>query len=328
MKPPVIAVIVPCYNEEEVLETTNRILTEKLGQYKTEGLMGPESFILYVNDGSRDRTWPIIEDLAERYADVEGITLTANRGHQNALLAGIDFCVDKCDASITIDADLQDDVNAIGEMVKSFVEGSDVVCGVRDNRDSDTWFKRQSALSFYKMMQKLGVECVYNHADFRLLSRRAMEDLLEYSERNIFLRGIVPKIGYRQDRVYYRRGEREAGETKYPLRKMLEFAIDGVTSFSVKPVRMLFWIGLVFMVAATAIGIYTFIRYFTGYTIAGWASLILSIWFCTGLLLMGMGVMGEYIGKIYIEVKNRPRYKIMKSTMEGKARNDSPYEGK
>ena len=308
--PPVIAVIVPCYNEREVLEKTDSILRRELERMSETGLVSDGSFILYVDDGSRDDTWAIIRSLAGRHHSVRGIRLSNNRGHQNALLAGIEHTAKKCDASVTIDADLQDDINAIPQMVSAFLEGADVVCGVRDNRDSDTWFKRNSAQSFYKVMKALGVDCVYNHADFRLLSARAMSDLLEYGERNMFIRGIIPGLGYRQEEVTYSRSERELGETKYPLKKMLEFAIDGITSFSVKPVRMIFWLGAFFMVAALAIGIYTLIRYFTGETVEGWTSLILSIWFCTGVLLTGMGIMGEYIGKIYIEVKHRPRYKI------------------
>ena len=310
MASPILAIIVPCYNEQEVLAMSNKTLVSKLQEMIKAELVADKSFILYVDDGSKDSTWQIIESLAKNNKEVRGLRLSGNRGHQNALLAGTEWSVERCDASVTIDADLQDDINAIPEMVKAFISGADIVCGVRDNRDTDTWFKRNSALSFYKLMKKMGVDCIYNHADFRLLSRRAMEDLLDYDERNIFIRGIVPKLGYHQKKVYYARGERLAGETKYPLKKMMEFAVDGITSFSVRPVRMLFWIGLFFLAAATAIGIYTFVRYFMGETIEGWASLILSIWFCTGILLMGMGVMGEYIGKIYIEVKRRPRYKI------------------
>lgn len=314
MQPPVIAIIIPCFNEDSNLLKNGSLILRKLQSMIGDSIIGPGSFILFVDDGSTDSSWSIIEEMSQGNPEVRGIRLSGNCGQQNALLAGMEWSTGKCDASVTIDADLQDDPDAIPAMITGFREGADVVCGVRDNRDADTWFKRNSALSFYRLMRQLGVDCLYNHADFRLLSARAMSDLLEYGERNMFLRGIVPKLGYRQERVFYKRAKREAGETKYPLRKMLEFAIDGITSFSVRPVRMLFWIGLFFLVAATAIGIYTFIRYFMGETIEGWASLILSIWFCTGILLMGMGVMGEYIGKIYIEVKKRPRYKISQET--------------
>lgn len=292
------------------METTDKILGNQLRVLEAQDLVSRDSFVLYVDDGSTDTTWQVIKGIVSHNHSARGIRLSDNRGQQNALLAGIDYCLGKCDACITIDADLQDDVEAIGAMVKEFEMGADVVCGIRDNRETDSWFKRNSAQSFYKLMKSLGADCLYNHGEFRLLSRRAMTDLLEYGERNLFLRGIVPRLGYRQEKVYYTRKEREKGNSKYTVRKMADLAIDGITSFSVKPVRMLFWIGLFFMMAALAIGIYTLIRYFSGETVEGWSSLILSIWFCTGVLLMGMGVMGEYIGKIYIEVKRRPRYKI------------------
>lgn len=307
---PVVAIIVPCYNEQEVLDKTNDILSKLLSLLKNEGEVALKSFILYVNDGSTDSTWEIIKSLAKGDKNIKGVRLAKNGGQQNALLAGLEYSVGKCDLSITIDADLQDDINAIPKMIAAFKEGADIVCGVRDNRETDSWFKRSSAQSFYKVMRRLGVDCVYNHADFRLLSRRAMADLLSYGERNIFIRGIIPRLGYTQEQVSYARSEREAGQMKYPFKKMMEFAIDGITSFSVKPVRMLFWLGLFFMLGSLAIAIYTLIRHFTGETVEGWTSLILSIWFCTGILLLGMGIMGEYIGKIYIEVKRRPRYKI------------------
>lgn len=311
---PVIGLIVPCFNELDVLDETNVVLLKKIKEIAVSGKISGESFILYVDDGSIDGTWRKIVSFSNEDNNVKGIRLSGNRGFQNAMLAGMEYVADKCDAAITIDADLQDDPQTIETMINSYREGADIVCGVRNNRDSDTWFKRNTALSFYKIMKALGVECVYNHADFRLMSRRAILDLLDYGERNIFLRGLVPRLGYKQENIYYSRGVRKAGTTKYPFRKMVEFAIDGITSFSVKPVRMLFWLGLFFMLAALAIGIYTLIRYFTGETVEGWTSLILSIWFCTGILLIGMGIMGEYIGKIYIEVKHRPRYKIVDET--------------
>ena len=309
--PPVLARIVPCYNESEVIAKTNEELYRELHSMISGSLVSPESFLLYVDDGSKDDTWPQIVGFSQLGTDIHGIRLTGNRGPQNAILAGLEYVIQKCDVSITIDADLQDDIATLPKMIEEYRNGADVVCGVRKSRSTDSWFKKTSAAAFYQTMKKLGVNCVYNHADFRLLSRRAMTALLKYEERNLFLRGIVPGLGYRQANVYYDRKERAAGKTKYPLGKMMNFAIDGITSFSVRPVRMLFWLGLFFMVAATTIGVYTFIRYFTGETIEGWASLILSIWFCTGILLMGMGIMGEYIGKIYIEVKHRPRYEIM-----------------
>lgn len=305
-----ITIIVPCYNEDDVLKTSDSELRSILLQMKNSNLVSDNSFILYVDDGSNDKTWDIIKSLALKYKEVKGIKLSHNRGHQNALLAGLEYCVNKCDASITIDADLQDDIKLIPEMVNHYKSGADVICGVRDNRNSDSWFKRNSAHFFYKIMQFLGVNCIYNHADFRLLSNRAMRDLLAYGERNIFLRGIIPELGYNQQQIKYTRTPRKQGYTKYPFKKMVEFAIDGITSFSVKPVRMLFWIGCLFIFLAIAIGIYSLIRYSSGDTVVGWTSLILSIWFCTGIILVCMGILGEYIGKIYIEVKHRPRYFI------------------
>lgn len=309
-KVPLIAVIVPCYNEQEILNTISNSLTLQLRGMMKENRISGNSFVIFVDDGSTDATWSVIKKLASGNDIIHGIRLSANRGQQTALMAGLNFCNGKCDACITIDADLQDDVNAIPSMVEAFMEGADVVCGVRNARATDSWFKRNSAQSFYRVMKLLGADCLYNHADYRLLSARAINDLLQYGERNLFLRGLIPRLGYKQVTVNYGRKERSRGVTKYSTKKMFEFAIDGITSFSVKPVRMLFWLGLFFMVAALAIGIYTLIRYFSGETVEGWSSLILSIWFCTGILLMGMGIMGEYIGKIYIEVKQRPRYNI------------------
>ena len=312
--PPIVAFVVPCHNEETVLPSSTSSIYEKMEELKTDNLISEESFLLFVDDGSSDNTWGVIQNLSHRYNNVKGIRLAVRVGHQTALLAGIDNVCHISDASITLDADLQDDISIVPQMLKAFTSGADVVCGVRENRDCDTWFKRHSAQTFYKTMRMLGVDCLYNHADFRLLSARAMNDLMEYGERNIFLRGIVPRLGYRQESIIYERQERKMGKTKYPVKRMVEFAIDGITSFSVKPVRMLFWLGLFFLLAAIGIGIYTLIRHFTGETVEGWTSLILSIWFCTGILLIGMGIMGEYIGKIYIEVKHRPRYKISEQT--------------
>lgn len=307
---PQISLVIPCFNEEEVLISSNKLLVRLLNKMKSSGLVSSDSFILYVNDGSIDQTWEIIKHLAKEYQEIKGICLSSNCGHQNALVAGLNFVSDKSDASITIDADLQDDIQVIPEMVRLFTKGFEVVYGIRKNRDSDSWFKRFSAQSFYKTMKSMGVECLYNHADFRLLSKRAIYDLLAYEEINLFLRCIVPKLGYKQTSVEYERKERKAGQTKYPLKKMIEFAIDGITSFSIKPVRMVAWIGLLFMIFSSTIAIYSFIRYSSGDTIKGWTSLMLSIWFCTGVLLLSLGIIGEYIGKIYLEVKHRPRFSI------------------
>lgn len=309
---PRIAIVVPCLNEEEVVATTNSRLQSLLVRLKESGLAAEGSFALYVDDGSTDNTWGIIREMASE--QTRGIRLSRNFGHQEALLAGIGEAIPEADAIITIDADLQDDIGVIPEMVGKFIAGADIVFGVRSDRHRDTWFKRASAHGFYDLMKTLGVDMVSDHADFRLLSSRAAANLLEFEERNLFLRGIVPMLGYRQEMVTYERRERQAGKTKYPLAKMFEFAVNGITSFSVRPVRMLFWIGTLFMLTALGVGAYVLIRHFSGYTIEGWTSLMLSIWFCTGVLLMGLGVIGEYIGKIYIEVKKRPRFKISDHT--------------
>lgn len=305
---PVLAIVVPCHNEEEALSATITVLAAKLRNLAETGIVSRESYILYVDDGSTDRTWSVIEDSGA--GCVRGIRLTRNCGQQTALMAGMERASEDCDVCITIDADLQDDVDAIDCMIGKYRQGADVVYGVRKSRASDTRLKRGSAHTFYRLMGHLGVECVYNHADYRLLSREALRELMRYEERNLFLRGIMPLLGLRQESVYYERRERKAGRSKYPLPKMMDFAIDGITSFSVRPVRMLFWMGLLFVATAFAIGVYAFIRHFSGETIEGWTSLILSIWFCTGTLLVGLGIVGEYIGKIYIEVKHRPRYSV------------------
>lgn len=308
---PVLAIVVPCYNEQEVFAATERQLRELVVRMAEEGLVSPLSYVAYVDDGSRDRTWELIEEAALAHPGLDrGVKLGHNVGHQNALLAGLEAVERSCDAVVTIDADLQDDVNAIPRMVEKYREGFEIVYGVRDSRDSDTWFKRNSARAFYLTMYRLGVESVDNHADFRLMSRRAVVELLKYKERNIFLRGVVPRIGLRQTQVVYDRRAREAGESKYPLRKMVNFAVDGITSFSIKPVRMVFALGVVFVVIALFIFVYTLCRYFAGETIEGWTSLMLSIWFCTGVLLLGLGIIGEYVGKIFLEVKERPRYVV------------------
>lgn len=306
-----LAIVVPCYNEEEVFASSERQLRELLLRMEAEGLVDDGSRVVYVDDGSRDATWDLIEKAVSEFPHCNcGVKLGHNAGHQNALLAGMEAVADGFDAVITIDADLQDDIEAIPEMVREYKKGADIVFGVRDARDTDTWFKRSSAEAFYKTMTRLGVETVPNHADFRLLSARAVRELLKYKERNIFLRGIVPKIGLRQAEVRYDRKAREAGESKYPLRKMLNFALEGITSFSIRPVRMVFMVGVVFVAVAFFILIYTLYRYFTHDVIEGWTSLMLSIWFCTGILLLALGIIGEYVGKIFLEVKERPRYTV------------------
>lgn len=314
MNLPRLAIVVPCYNEQEVYpssESKLRLLRERMIE---EELISPDSFIAYVDDGSRDDTWELIEKAVEAYPGIDcGVKLGHNAGHQNALLAGLEAVVDNCDMVITIDADLQDDIEAIPLMVREFRKGNEIVYGVRESRDSDSWFKRNSAEGFYRFMKRLGVESVNNHADFRLMSSRAVRELLKYKESNIFLRGIVPKIGLKNSVVAYSRKERTAGESKYPLKKMINFALDGITSFSIKPVRLVFALGLIFLLIAFGILIYTLCRYFSHDTIEGWTSLMLSVWFCTGVLLLALGIIGEYIGKIYLEVKERPRYIVEKS---------------
>lgn len=305
-----LAIVVPCYQEEEVLEETSSQLTAVLESLITEQAVSPDSFILFVNDGSTDNTWPIIRKLHDSNKYVCGVNLAGNVGHQNALVAGLSFAVEHSDMTITIDADLQDDINAIREMVKCFNDGKDIVYGVRQNRDSDTWFKRTSAQGYYRMMKFMGVNLVYNHADFRLMSKRALLHLLSFRERNLFLRGMVPTIGYDTSIVYYDRAERFAGESKYPLRKMMTLAFDGITSFSTKPVHLVLYVGVISMFVAFVILCWTLYTWLFKETVPGWASIMISFWFCSGSVLTGLGIVGEYVGKIYIEVKDRPRYNI------------------
>ncbi|MBQ1722349.1 MAG: glycosyltransferase family 2 protein [Muribaculaceae bacterium] len=316
MKQDILYIVVPCYNEQEVLPITTPKLIEQLNALVEAQLIDKESRILYVNDGSIDDTWQLIEQYTQQHPQVCGVKLAGNVGHQNALLAGLEAASERADITISIDADLQDDVAVMHDMVQKYHEGCDIVYGVRRERKTDTWFKRNSALAFYKLMRRLGVKSVYNHADYRLMSRRAVKQLLNYRERNLFLRGIVPLVGYRTDSVFYDRSERLAGESKYPLSKMINFAVNGITSFSIKPVRMVLTLGIIFTLIALGILIYVLIAYFSGRTVSGWASLILSLWFIGGCVLIGLGIVGEYIGKIYIEVKDRPRYNIEKEIIQ------------
>ena len=310
MKDTKLFVVLPCYIEEEVLGETSKRLLELYGKMISEGTVSPESKIVFVDDGSRDRTWEIISGLCEQNNIYRGVKLAHNAGHQNALLGGLMTVKDECDWAVSIDADLQDDINVIPEMVKKFDNGCDVVYGVRSERKTDSFFKRTTAQGFYKFMAMMGVDVVYNHADYRLMSRRALNDLESFKEVNLFLRGLVPLIGYKSDSVYYERAERFAGESKYPLKKMLSFAFDGITSFSVKPIKVLWSMGLIVCVAAVIAAIYTLVSKFFGYTSDGWASLMCSIWFLGGVQLVSIGIIGEYIGKIYKESKARPRYII------------------
>ena len=302
--------VVPCYNEEEVLPETAKRLKEKLEGLMDAGKISPDSRVVFVNDGSKDRTWELITELHRENSIFRGICLSRNRGHQNALLAGLMTVREECDAAISLDADLQDDINAIDEMVDRYLEGYDVVYGVRSSRKKDTFFKRTTAQGFYKLMRAMGVETVYNHADYRLMSRRALEGLSEFREVNLFLRGIVPLVGFRSTTVSYERGERYAGESKYPLKKMLAFAFEGITSLSVKPIRMIAALGVLIFCVSIGMLIYSVIRRLGGHTVDGWASLAVSIWALGGIQLLAIGVIGEYIGKIYLETKARPTFLI------------------
>ena len=307
---PTVYLVIPCYNEEEVLAVTVEKLTQKLDAMGRAGLANKHSRMLLVDDGSKDRTWEIITRLNRENPYVEGVKLAHNRGHQNALLCGLMTAMPRCDCAISLDADLQDDVDALDRFVAKFKEGCDVVYGVRNKRDTDTWFKRTSAEGFYKVMKLLGVDVVFNHADYRLMSRRALEGLSEYKEVNLFLRGMVPLIGYRSDYVYYDRHERFAGESKYPLKKMISFALDGISSFSVKPLKLISNFGILVSVLSVVGLLYALVSYFMGLTVSGWTAIVCSIWLLGGLQMLCLGVVGGYIGKIYSEVKARPRYRV------------------
>ena len=308
-----MAIVVPCYNEEEVLKIASEALRGVLNDLIGKGKIAEDSFILFVNDGSKDRTWELIEEEhAAHPVQVCGVKLAANVGHQFALTAGLLTVKDISDVTVSIDADLQDDVNVIEEMIDKFHGGCDIVYGVRKERKTDTFFKRTTAQAFYKLMGLMGVKTVYNHADFRLMSKRAVEEFSRYKETNLFLRGMMPLIGYQTDSVYYDRKERVAGESKYPLKKMLALAFNGISSFSVKPISLILGLGLFIIFASILALIYAMISYFTGHVVPGWTSLIISIWFLGGLQLLAIGMVGQYIGKIYIEVKQRPRYNIEK----------------
>ena len=306
-----IFLVIPCYNEEEVLPETSKRLREKLRSLQAEGLISQQSRAVFVDDGSKDRTWELISQLHSEEPELfDGIRLSRNEGHQNALFAGLMTVREHCDAAISLDADLQDDINAIDEMVRQFAAGFAIVYGVRSQRDTDTAFKRTTARSFYKLMELMGVEVVYDHADYRLMSKRALEGLSQFGEVNLFLRGIVPMIGYPSTKVYYERAPRFAGESKYPLKKMLSFAAEGITSLSVKPIRMITALGVLIFGVSIVILIYSLIRFLTGHTVAGWTSTVFSIWAIGGLQLLAIGIIGEYIGKIYLETKKRPKYLI------------------
>ena len=302
--------VIPCYNEQEVLPETSKRLEAKLKDLIVAGKISDDSRILFVNDGSKDNTWNMIKALHEKNEIFQGINLSKNMGHQNALLAGLMTAKDLCDAAISLDADLQDDINAIDEMVDKFNNGCDIVYGVRSKRATDTFFKKFTAESFYKLINSMGGNTVYNHADYRLMSRRALMALSEFGEVNLFLRGIVPMVGFNTDVVYYERAERFAGESKYPLKKMLSFAIEGITSLSTKPIKLITGLGFFIFFISIVVLVYSLVRYFTGHTIPGWTTTVLSVWAIGGLIMISLGVIGEYVGKIYLETKNRPRFII------------------
>ena len=304
----VLYLVIPCYNEQEVLPETAKQLNQKMSDLITQEKISPDSRIVFVNDGSKDTTWQIIQSLHAENKIFQGVNLSRNKGHQNALLAGLMTVKDCCDMTISLDADLQDDIDAIDGMVEKYYEGCEIVYGVRNSRKTDTFFKKTTAEGYYKVMQMLGADIVFNHADYRLMSRKALEGLEQFHESNLFLRGIVPMIGYKTGEVYYARKERMAGESKYPLKKMLSFAWEGITSLSVRPIKMITSCGALIFIVSIIMLIYSLIRHLMGATTIGWTSMMFSIWALGGLQLLSIGIIGEYIGKVYMESKARPKY--------------------
>lgn len=308
-----LAIVVPCYNEEAILKQTTEVLLNLLEELIDKAKINPDSYILFVNDGSRDDTWDILcreHDLSNK---INAISLAANVGHQNALLAGLESVMDDCDFAISLDADLQDDISVIEEMIDKYNAGADIVYGVRNDRKSDSFFKRSSAKLFYKFMSAMGVKTIENHADFRLMSARVLKQLSQYNERNLFLRGIIPSMGYKTDRVYYSRKKRTGGKSKYSLPKMIKLAGNGITSFTIRPITLITALGFIIMLFALAALIYTLVAYFSGNATPGWSSLMISIWFLGGVQLFSIGIVGQYVGKAYFEAKQRPRYDIIEN---------------
>ena len=318
MNAPSLYIVIPCYNEEPVLPITAPLFRDKLLSLSSQGKISPDSRVLFVNDGSKDNTWNLICQLAKEDEHYMGICLSRNRGHQNALLAGLMEAKDKCDITISIDCDGQDDINAMDAMVDEYLTGAEIVYGVRSKRDTDTFFKRFTAESFYKVMKWMGADTVFNHADYRLVSSRALKEFANFREVNIFLRGMFPLVGFKSTCVYYERHERIAGESHYPLKKMLALAFDGITSLSIKPIRIITGLGVFISLAAFALIIYALVSYFTGNVVSGWASSLIVTCFLGGIQLISLGVIGEYIGKIYMETKARPRFIISERTEENK----------
>lgn len=321
---PILYIIIPCYNEESVLPITSSMFLDKINELVAAGKIADNSRILFVNDGSKDQTWEIIQELAEKDPHYIGICQSRNRGHQNAVLAGLMEAKDNCDITISIDCDGQDDMNAMNEMVDAYLDGCEVVYGVRSKRDTDTFFKRFTAEGFYKILNWMGVEVVFNHADYRLLSSRVLQEFANFKEVNIFLRGMVPLVGFKSTSVYYERHERIAGESHYPLKKMLALAFDGITSLSVKPIRMITIAGILIAILSFIGVIWAVVGEFMGNTVSGWASTVCIVCFMGGIQLLCLGVIGEYVGKIYLETKHRPRYIISERTWEKQQkRNDN-----
>ncbi len=316
MKDNILYIVIPCYNEEDVLEETSKRLKVKMNKLVENKIISNKSKVLFVNDGSKDKTWKLVESIEKKEKCFTGISLSRNRGHQNALLAGLLTAKEKADVIISMDADLQDDIDAIDKMLEKYNDGADIVYGVRNSRKKDTLFKKTTAQGFYKIMKLFGVDIVYNHADYRLTTKKVLDELEKYNEVNLFLRGIFPLIGFKSEIVYYERGERFAGESKYPLKKMIHFAWDGITSFTIKPLHFIFSIGIIIFIVSILIMIYSLVRKVTGNTVSGWTFLSISIWFIASLQMISIGIIGEYIGKIYMEVKHRPRYCIEKNLEE------------
>ena len=315
-KPPVLAIVVPCYNEEEVLPITCGLFKAELDDLLAKGKVAPGSHVLFVNDGSRDRTWEIIRELAASDPAYRGCSLSRNRGHQNALLDGLMEARGHCDATISIDCDGQDDIATMEQMVDAYLDGCDVVYGVRSSRETDTFFKRFTAQSFYRLLESMGVECVYNHADYRLLGAAALDGLSQFREVNLFLRGMVPLVGFRSTSVYYERHERMAGSSHYPLSKMLALAVNGITSLSVRPIRLITWTGLAVALASLVAIVWVLVAHALGGTVSGWASTTAAVFFMGGVQMLSLGVIGEYVGKIYLESKHRPRWIMSKRTWD------------
>ncbi|KLV23464.1 glycosyltransferase [Niallia circulans] len=327
MQKTILTIAVPCFNEEEVFEQTMGNLRTVLRDLMEENLISEQSQLLFIDDGSKDATWEKIENATLFDPLVSGIKLSRNFGHQRALLAGLEEAVKFSDCVISIDADLQDDTSVIRDFIIEYLKGNEIVYGVRSKRETDTFFKRNTAQGFYRLMEKMGLSLVYNHADYRLLSKRAIEEMLRFKESNLFLRGIVPLLGFKSTKVYYERKERAAGESKYPFRKMIAFALDGITSFSVKPIRLITILGFLFSVISVFAGVYAIVQKFMGHTESGWTSIMISVWLLGGLMLMSIGLIGEYIGKIYEEVKQRPRY-IIESNLCKKIENRSKVQSR